>query len=97
MKTTIFFTLALILVGFAQFEDPRHHIQDIKDHARYWFERSSAVNYSQIIQHSEQASNEGGKVCYRAIHVAYVDVVCLGWDNQNRKIKHVENYRIMSK
>ena len=92
MKTLIFFGIALTLVGFAQFEDPGRHINNIERHSQHWFDKSSTVRYSKIVRHSTHETKAGGRVCFRAIHPAYVDVICLGW--RNNAIVNLDNYRL---
>lgn len=94
MKTLAFFALTLILVGFAQLEDPRRHIDSIELRAKKWIDDNAGIKYKKIVKHSEHDTNKGGKVCYRAIHVVYVDVFCLEWDSARDKIKPLEQYRL---
>lgn len=95
MKTLIFFGAALILAGFAQMESPYRHVEDIEQHAKNWFDNSSTVRYTKIVHHATYETEKGGKVCYRAIHPAFVDVVCLGWENN--KIVNLEDYRMVNR
>ena len=94
MKTLIFFGAALILAGFAQLDNPLRHVEDIEQHAQQWFDNSSTVRYTKIVRHQTLETKDGGKVCYRAIHPAFVDVVCLGWDKG--KIVSLEDYRMVN-
>ena len=94
MKTLLFFSAALILAGFAQLEDPRRHIDIIDLRAKNWIDSNAGIMYRRIVKHAEHDTKQGGKVCYRAIHVVYVDVFCLGWDSARDKIKPLEQYRL---
>ena len=92
MKMVLFFMVAITLVGFAQLENPLRNIDNIERHAQHWFNTSSLVRYHKIVRHESYESEKGGVVCFRAIHPAFVDVVCLGWNKGD--IESLESYRI---
>lgn len=92
MKTLLILGGVLIFAGFAQLESPYRHINDIERHAQHWFDTKHKVRYTKIVHHETYETEKGGKVCYRGIHPAFVDVVCLGWDKST--IKHISTYRI---
>ncbi len=94
MRMVFFFTMSMLIVGFAQLENPLRNIDNIERHSLHWFNSSSLVRYSKIVRHESYESEKGGVVCYRAIHPAFVDVVCLGW--YKNAIENLESYRIKS-